>query len=241
MEHGSLTILPNQFDSDFFNIKIGKIEINDEIIGLSGKDISRAVTEGNYAMVSISSTYPIQIEGALPVGELIELEGDFNAAKENLSRFTIRSIIKPIRNEDWDEVSKLLRFASETRFSLDKTFSSKDVLNHKIKMLKHYASFYPELSLGAFIDGELCGLLFCTNSNNKFHFYEVVVNPNKGMSILTVDLFQFALKQSISSGVSLSTLNTKVYRHNPVSLSFFHRIGLRDKQSTFFYHFWQTL
>ena len=232
----------NSFDSGVIAPKVGNLTLED-FRNLKKEDeklISEAAQQNNYNLIVLSSLEPVELNGFSYVGVIHEVEADINQVWKNIENIPSLFKVKELDNSNWNEVKELLDIYPPNRYSKDIKIKKETVLEHKLTILKHLANTYPKYSLGLFSkENKLEGFHFLRiTSDDLLFLQELLVKPTYRIGFAPLQLVKDNIK-SIKDNTTVTTLATRFYENNLVSMNFFNRLGftkLRKKE--YYYHMW---
>ena len=232
-----MNIERNCFDSEHFGLNVGSLDVAAEESPTRDELAAQMVACG-WQMVTIKSSSVLSELKDSSVGALITLEGALQTFRQYLESIQSRHVVEPLTNQDWNAVRRLQENAGRTRFSKDKHFSSEQICDHKMKMLRHYQQQNPRLSVAVRYHDGLAGFQVSRMRADSLDFYEVVVDPSSSDGFVAVDLFRDVVARATRLAPNCSNISTRIYADNIRSLKFFERLGMQRVDTTYYYHLW---
>lgn len=233
----------NEFDSSTLVPKAGNLVfdngqeiITEQLID----DIKDNAKKEQYNFLSFKYNKEINLKEPDFVGITYELSANIEDVFYKLKPFTGKFKIRKIVDSDWDQIYKLLNFASNTRFSNDKKLDREKVKNHKTLIFKHLVKNFPDYSLAALgQNNEIVGVHFLRILNSsKVYLQEILIKPEYRIGFVSLQLVKENIDRIYKDKISRD-IYTKIYADNSQSLKFFHKIGFTKLLSKeYHYHLW---
>lgn len=233
----------NTFDSGLLAAKVGTVDVSNIAGPLVENTLKAAVEqslEDDYDLISVALPGEVSIDGWIPVGNLIRLEGAFPTVVEALSRFVGRCNVAEIRAGDRDEIASFLRIClAENRFTKDPNIVREAVIRQKMKILDKYLQDGAAGFVGR-SEGAMTGFhLSYVDDSDGVVLYEIEIEPSARNGFLALDLIGSALKHLARTTPGLKRVSTHIYEDNLQSLNLFYRLGLRQAgERKCYYHCW---
>jgi len=234
-------IEPQEFDSGRLAPAVGTLVLERPIAPSPDDEariVAQARTEG-YDLICLALPGPTRLRWFDYVGTLDEYAVDLARALEALRGVPRRVEARPVGPDDWDGVKDLLSYSSATRFSNDLRLPREVVTEHKLDMLRTYATRYPRYSLVAPSPGGLLGLQWSYHSMSDLVLYEIVVKRSVAAGFVGLALLAENVARISQDVASLDRVVSWIYEHNKRSITFFSGLGLRwTGRRQCFYHLW---